>query len=129
MNEVFAYEVRCGEFKRIVNAHTRGRAIAEYMSDVKDCWPDVKFTDFRARKLGQAHTSEAFARTASYRGWTGVKCGQRVRLKGDAGYLGTIVGHNDSANFDVAFDLDTPYRGRVGNCHPGDLELVQFATS
>lgn len=123
MSAVFAFEVRCGEFSRIVNNHTRGRAIAEYMSDVRDCWPDVKFTDFRARKLGAPHTSAAFERTAAYRGWHSVKCGQRVRMK-DGGELGTIVGHNDSANFDVAFDLDTRYRGRVCNCHPHDLERV-----
>ncbi len=120
---VYAFEVRCGEFSRIVNAHNRGKAIAEYMSDVRDCWPDVRFTDFRARKLGQAHTSAAFERTAAYRGWAGVKCGQRVRLK-DGGELGTIVGHNDSANFDVVFDEGTSLHGRVCNCHPSDLERV-----
>lgn len=120
---VYAFEVRCGEFSRIVNAHNRGKAIAEYMSDVRDCWPDVKFTDFRARKLGAAHTSAAFERAAAYRGWHGVKCGQRVRLK-DGGELGTIVGHNDSANFDVVFDEGTDLHGRVCNCHPNDLERV-----
>lgn len=124
MNLVYAFEVRCGEYTRIVNSHTRGRAVAEYMRDVRDCWPDVKFTDFRARKLGAPHTSEAFARNAAYRGWHGVKCGQRVRLK-DGGVLGTIVGHNDSANFEVAFDLDTPYQGATCNCHPADLERVE----
>lgn len=127
MSAVFAFEVRCGKYSRIVNSQTRGRAIAEYMGDVRDCWPDVKFTEFRARKLGPAHTSAAFDRTADYRGWHGVKCGQRVRLK-DGGELGTIVGHNDSANFDVLFDQGTRYCGRVANCHPADLELVKGAT-
>jgi hypothetical protein len=41
------------------------------------------------------------------------------------GELGTIVGHNDSANFDVAFYLDTRYRGRTCNCHPADLERIE----
>ena len=74
------------------------------MSDVRDCWPDVKFTDF-APASSALHTSTAFERIGRHRWLAGVSAAS-VALK-DGGELGTIVGHNDSANFEVAFDLDT----------------------
>lgn len=125
---VFAFAVRCpaffADFERIVNARNRGAAIYEYMLDVRDCWPDVKFTDFRARKLGPAQTSEAFRRTATYRGMPNVRCGQRVMVDGAAG---VIVGHNDSANFDVLFDDDSYFKGARLNVHPSEITLQESA--
>lgn len=50
-----------------------------------------------------------------------VRCGQRVRV-GDA--EGTIVGHNDSANFDVLFDAGSRYGANVLNVHPGEMTLL-----
>lgn len=51
-----------------------------------------------------------------------VRCGQRVHV-GEA--RGVIVGHNESANFSVLFDLDSPkYPGAILSVHPGELVLA-----
>lgn len=125
MAEVFAFEVRHRHapagMARIINARSRGQAVAEYLSDIRDCWPDVQYTDLRAHKLGAPYTSDAFKRNAAYRGMPDVRCGQRVRA---CGALGVIVGHNDCANFDVLFDDDTRFKGLTLNVHPSDIELV-----
>jgi hypothetical protein len=116
---VQAFNVWAGStnYGTVVNALTAGQAKAEYLRDVRDCWPDVKFTDIRARKLGPAQTSEAFLRTARYRGMPYLRCGDHVTVDGRHGF---IVGHNDSANFDVLFD-EGDWKGCVLNCHPHDI--------
>lgn len=125
---VFAFEVRCprlGGGGSVINHRTRGGAAAEYLRDLRDAWPDARFTDLRVRKLGPPETSAAFLRVAARRGMPGVRCGDRVLYRDDARRIpGCIVGHNDSDNFDVLFDVDTPFRGAVGNVHPLDLELT-----
>lgn len=130
MTDVFAFECRhakddCPRRGTIYNATTRGKAINQFYHDVIDCWPDVKFTDLRARKIGPAHTSEQFIRNAIYRGMPDVRCGQRVKV-GDV--FGYIVGHNSSANFDVLFDEGGRYGGLTLNVHPADVELLLHAS-
>jgi hypothetical protein len=50
-----------------------------------------------------------------------VECGQRVRVGISRG---VIVGHNESANFNVLFDDDDPrYPGLTLNVHPCDVDL------
>ncbi len=50
-----------------------------------------------------------------------VECGQRVTVNGNAG---TIVGHNESANFNVLFDDDAEhYAGLTLSVHPQDIIL------
>lgn len=120
---IFAFECRIAghEGASIFNAWTRAQAKSEFLRNIGDCLPDVRFTDLRARKLGGPVTSETFRRTAAYRGMPHVRCGQRVRV-GDSS--GAIVGVNESANFDVLFDGPGPRYGRVLNVHPGDVELA-----
>lgn len=101
-----------------VNHSSAGKAKADYWRDIRDARPDVPFTAIRVRKLGPPHTSEAFKRTAAYRGLPDLKCGDPVEVNGRSG---VIVGHNDSANFDVLFS-EGDWAGAVLNCHPGDFD-------
>jgi hypothetical protein len=122
MSDVFAFQVTvAGEptWGKVINAHSAGKAKADYWRQVTDPWPDVPYTAIRCRKLGPPVTSESFARTATYRGLAHVRCGDRV-VCGAA--RGVIVGNNSSANFDVLFDIDSPeFPGLRLNCHPGEL--------
>ena len=114
---VFAFECRFGEFTRTVNAATRSKARYDYLLDVRDAYPDVTFADISVRKLGPAHTSEAFIRNARYRGMPDLRCGEAVTVSGRAGF---VVGHNSSANFDVLF-TGGDWAGAVLNVHPSEL--------
>lgn len=122
MQHVFAFacRMRGNEHETIYNMPAASKAKAEYLLDVQDCYPDAKYTDVRVRKLGAPHTSDAFRRNAKYRGMPHVECGQRVFIEG---WPGTIVGHNDSANFDVLMDPGSPYGDGILNAHPCDLTL------
>lgn len=125
--EVFAWEcnVRGKDWQRTINHLTAGKARYEYLLDLRDAWPDATFADITVRKVGAARTSDAFKRTATYRGMPALQCGQRVEIRSPYGpALGVIVGHNDSMNFDVLFDEDTYFKGGVGNVHPSELRLV-----
>ena len=125
--EVFAWEcnVRGKDWQRTINHLTAGKARYEYLLDLRDAWPDATFADITVRKIGPAQTSEAFRRTATYRGMPGLTCGTRVEVcSGSQRALGVIVGHNESANFDVLFDEDTYFKGGIGNVHPSELRLV-----
>ena len=122
-SDLFAWEVsvKGTDWTKIVNARTSGQAKRDYHLDVRDAWPDVPYTAMRCRKIGAPHTSERFKANAKYRGMPDVRCGQRVKV-GEA--RGVIVGHNESANFDVLFDADSPkYAGLKLNCHPSGVEL------
>lgn len=123
---VSAFEVwaRWSEHRRTVNARTLGAAKYDYLLDVQDCWPDVKFTDIRGRRIGAPHTSEDFIRNARYRGMPDIRCGDAVTVKGDAGI---IVGHNSSANFDVLFDKGTRFAGLTLNVHPSEITRAAAA--
>ncbi|MFV0673613.1 hypothetical protein [Variovorax sp. tm] len=120
MSEVFAFEVWVvgSPHKQVINARTSGAARYDYYLDVLDCWPDVKYIDMRARKIGGPQTSEAFLRNARYRGMPDLRCGDAVTVDG---IPGVVVGHNDSANFDVLFDEGTEFAGAVLNVHPSEL--------
>ena len=121
---VFAYKVsvKGTDWTQIVNARTPGKAKSSYHRSVTDAWPDVPYTDLRCCKLGGPYTSERFRHNARYRGMPDLECGQRVEVNGNAG---TIVGHNESANFEVLFDEDAPrYAGMTLNVHPQDVVLI-----
>ena len=81
----------------------------------------------RGRRCGVAksvrpETSERFRANAAYRGMPHIQCGQRVKV-GEA--HGVIVGHNESANFDVLFDPDSPrYANLRLNVHPASIEPI-----
>lgn len=105
----------------IYNSTSAGKAKVEHFYQVRDAWPDTKYTEIRVRKVGGPRTSERFRHNAAYRGMPDVKCGQRVKV-GEA--FGSIVGHNASANFDVLFDEGGKYGGMTLNVHPSEIELV-----
>lgn len=114
----------CPEFgETIYNATSRGRAKREHHLQVSEPWPGVKFTDIRVRKLGAAHTSEAFRRTAEYRGLPNLRCGHEVRVGLSQG---AVLGHNSSANFDVLFHAG-PYAGQTLSVHPQELEILSVS--
>ncbi|MEJ8837733.1 hypothetical protein [Ramlibacter sp. AN1133] len=119
-DELFAFECRVVGFDggTIINSTSRGKALGEFFHSLDGDYP---FTDLRARKVGPPRSSEAFLRTARYRGLPNVRCGDRVLVGRDTG---VIVGHNDSANFDVLFDRDSRYKGLVLNVHPSELKLI-----
>ncbi len=114
--DIFAFEVWPvgSEHRHVMNARSADAARYEYVLEVRDCWPDVKYTDIQSRKLGPAHTSEALMRTARYRGMPNLRCGEAVIVDG---LPGVVVGHNDSANFDVLFES-----AGIGNVHPSELK-------
>ena len=121
-NTVFAFECRVvgHDWTEIVNSTTHNKAKAHYWHEVRDAL-DVPYTDIRARKIGPAHTSDAFVHNAKYRGMPNIRCGQRVMVGSGRG---TIVGHNCSANFDVLFDEDSPeHAGLTLNVHPSGIAL------
>lgn len=111
-----AYEcsVRGTDWHRTVHAESAGKAKSEYWRDVTEPWPDVPFTAVTCRVIGGPVTSDAFRRTAEYRGVPFARVGMRVQA---GEWHGVIVGNNDSANFDVLFE-DGPFKGQKGNCHP-----------
>lgn len=117
--EVFAFEVSVAgtDWSATVNERSAGRAKGAYHRCVIDAWPNVPFTAMRARKLGAPQSSPGFLRCAEYRG-VGLRCGQKVSVRcGDSARRGVVVGHNDSANFDVLF-FDT---GQRLNVHPSEI--------
>lgn len=122
--KVFSFSCRvtlapqCGE--SVYNATTAGKAKLQHFYSVRDARPDTKYTEIRVRKVGAPHSSDNFIANAKYRGMPDLRCGQRVRV-GDA--LGTIVGHNSSANFDVEFDDDSRYNGLRLSVHPSEIVL------
>lgn len=120
ISQVYSFEVGLrGEDRRsTVNSTTLGKAKAELLKDIQDCWPATKFTDVVGRKAGPPHTSAGFLRTAKYRGLPDLRCGHQVSVNGRKGF---VVGHNDSANFDVLFD-EGDWKGCVLNCHPADFD-------
>lgn len=124
---VFCFEVGIvgREYSSTFNASSRGKAKMEYIRELDGCFPDLNFTQVRARKVGGPRTSEQFKRMAAYRGLPNVKCGDRVRVGVCAG---TIVGHNASANFNVLFDADSPkHPGMTLNVHPDEMQLEVLA--
>ncbi len=103
------------DFGTIVNSRSAGKAKAEYLADLNESWPEYDYTDIRCKVIGQPHTSEAFQGCADYRGEGFAYCGMRIALS--SGNKGVIVGHNDSANFNILF-YEGEYAGQTLNCHP-----------
>ncbi len=117
--QTFECNVKGINWQTQITARTLGKAKSEYLSRVRDAWPDVKYTDVRARSLGACVTTDEFLLTARYRGVPFARIGMKVDVDGRRG---RIVGANSSANFDVVFDgSDVPI-----NCHPNWM-ITYFA--
>lgn len=111
-----AYECGVKEttWSRTIHATSPGKAKREYFRDVRESWPDVKYTQLTCRVAGPPQTSDAFRRIATYRDLPFAKVGMAIEVEG---HRGVIVGANDSSNFDVLF-TDGPHAGTKGNSHP-----------
>ena len=124
-NSVYSFEVSVKDAPwgpSTVNAVSRGAAKYSYWRSVLDAWPDIPFTAIRAHKLGAPVTTKQFSVCAKYRGLPDLCCGHRVKV-GEA--TGTIVGHNESANFRVLFDSDSPkYPGLELTVHPDEMTVL-----
>lgn len=124
MTEVFAFGCRHKDRPHwqttIYNARTRGEALREYFDDVRDCWPDVKWTDLRARKLGGPVPSAMFQHIARIRGMADLRPGDRIT----SGYgNGVIVDAGSGANFVVIFDSGE-FTGKRLVVHPSEFHVV-----
>jgi hypothetical protein len=109
----YACRLRGSEHETIYHDRSPGKAKRRFFVDLDmQC---IEYTDIRVRVAGEPQTTDGIRRTAEYRGVPFVRAGMRVQVDGD---WGVIVGHNDSANWDVLFDDDSRYKGQVLNCHP-----------
>lgn len=124
MNDLSAFACSLRGYPHETTVHSRNSnaAKSEFLSNIRDCCPDAKYTDVRVRRLGEPQSDERFEQTARYRGVPLARIGMRV-IVGTAS--GVIVGSNSSANFDVLFDDDSEYRGARLNCHP-TWEIAYF---
>ena len=122
----FAFEVWVDgqqSWARTINARSSGKAKAEYHRSVSECY-QVDFCRMRCRKIGGPVTTSQFMHNAAYRGMPEIRCGQRVRVGENPG---VIVGHNESANFNVLFDDNSPeYPGLTLNVHPRDVKIIEL---
>ncbi len=91
-----------------------GRAKRERWHRIREPYPDIPYTAVRCRVAGPIEDTEAFRRTASYRGVPFAHMGMSVKV---GGHSGIIVDRNDSANFDVLF-FEGPNKGLRLSCHP-----------
>lgn len=110
--QAFACRLRGSDHETILNRATAGQAKADYFRDVSEI--GCRYTDIRVRRLGGPVTTADLVRTATYRGVPFVRAGMRVKVGDD---FGRIVGHNDSANFNVLFETGK-WAGQTLNCHP-----------
>ncbi len=113
--------------KRII-AKSAGLAKSRFLREAVDWFQDLVYTSICARVIGRVRdmeTSEAFIRNAKYRGIDFAKVGMRVKVGDD---MGTITGHNSSANLNVLFDDDSRYPGEEHNCHP-HWDIIYFDVS
>jgi hypothetical protein len=95
-----------------VVARSAGAAKYRQWLKIVDSWSEMPFTAMRARAAPGYHEQPGFRDCMIYRGIPFAQLGMRVRF--DDGKMGTLVGHNSSANLDVIMDGD----GEVLNCHP-----------
>lgn len=123
MVEVFAFECRHKAYAegRIINAESRGKALYEYFLDVREPWPDVKWTDLRCRRIGGPKADEMFRHVAELRGMPDLEPGERITSKyGD----GVIVGAGGGgANFKILFDSGK-FAGQKLIVHPMEFKRV-----
>lgn len=117
--ELRAYRVKqlgdSEDYCVIYNARSRSQAkylYWLYTLEANDPYREyLPYLHARVAGAGCYPTSEEFRRNAKYRNIEFAYCGMRVM---QGGKMGTIVGHNSSANLDVLLDeWNTP-----SNCHP-----------
>jgi hypothetical protein len=106
----FEVNVKGRNWQSTVHALTAGKAKYEYLIGVRESWPDVNFTDLTCHSIGGPRDTAAFRRVAEYRGLPFAHIGMKVECDGRRG---VILGHTDSANFEVLFD-----DGARLCCHP-----------
>lgn len=118
MLKAYAVSIKGFEWSpRIIHHESAGKAKYEFFLDVTDVYPDLKYTQITACRVGvdlDNAVFREFARTATYRDVPFAKIGMSVEVDG---LKGEIAGKNSDANFDILF-LEGPHKGQVLNCHP-----------
>lgn len=114
----FEVNVKGKDWQTVVNSSSAGRAKSEYLLDVQDAWPSVKYTDITVRKIGGPVSSERFRKTCEHRGLK-INCGDEIFVDKNRGY---IVGSDPSANIRVLFDKDSGWPNLVLSVHPGEIK-------
>lgn len=110
-----------------VYGHTRGAAKYLKWLEVSDAWDGLPITKMRCRAIPSAEapgTPEKVLRVGKARGCPWVRCGHRVQRGAD---LGTIVGANDSQNWEVLWDLESSLPGVTAPVHPADPALIYLS--
>jgi hypothetical protein len=110
----------------VIHHVSAAKAKGEYFLRLCDAWspsgPKERgeiFKKMTCRSFGGPVQTEAFRRTAAYRGLMFAQIGMKVQCGDEKHGLwnGVIVDRNDSANFQILFS-DGPYAGQILNCHP-----------
>lgn len=109
-----------GDHEEIVNGESASKVRYRYLLDVREAYQELTFKHIRVRLVGPPVTTERFLHNAKYRGIPGVRCGDRVTMRGGKEH-GIVVGHNSSANLDILFE-DGPHAGQVMNVHPAGVD-------
>lgn len=115
-----AYAVNIKGFShpsRIIHHESAGKAKYQFFLDVIDVYPDLKYTQITACRVGVEPDNMVhrdFIRTATMREVPFAKIGMLVEVDG---CKGQIAGNNSSANFNILF-LEGQRKGQVLNCHP-----------
>ncbi len=116
----FACGVRGTNWTRVVHHFSAGKAKYIYWRDVREAWPDTKFTDITCAVIGGPTQTDKFKHTAKYRG-VAFEIGTPVKVNGERG---VVVDSNPSANFDVLF-RSGKWKGQILNCHPAEIEVLK----
>ena len=118
MLKAFAVNVKDSPFPyRTIFHETIGKAKYQFWTDIREPYPDIKYTDitgYRIKDASDDRIHREFARTATYRGVPFAKIGMTVEVDG---VKGEITGKNSAANFDILF-LEGDFKGQILNCHP-----------
>ena len=115
----FQVSVKNSDFRRDIFSHSRGAAKSEYLIDIQDCYPGIKYTDLRCRKIGDIFNTEGFLHTCERRGIK-LNIGQRVAVGDNKGY---VVGSDCSSNIRVLFDEDSNWPKLTLSVHPQEIKV------
>lgn len=115
----FQVSVKNSDFSREIFSHSRGAAKSEYLIDIQDCCPDIKYTDLICRKIGNVFNTKAFLHTCEKRGIK-LNIGQRVVVGDNTGY---VVGSDCSSNIRVLFDEKSDWPKLILSVHPQEIKV------
>ena len=104
----------------LVHALSAGKAKNLYLRNLLDAWPGVaKYTEIRAKRLGEPRDTDKFKHTAKYRG-VDFHIGSFVQVCESRGF---VADSNSSANFSVHI-TEGPWAGRIISAHPSEIKII-----